>query len=292
MHTALIGLGSNLGDREQAIQHAADALGDRPGVERLQLSRLLHTKPIGGPDGQGEFVNAAIKLDYRGGTARQLLTQLHDIERQWGRQRRERWAARTLDLDVLIFGTQRHHAADLQIPHPRMPWRRFVLEVAVEVGPEMIHVDTGWTIERLHRNLTPTWIAVHGASEECVNQIAQRCSLQVVDMQTVAGPQPPASLELLDRVTHEVRQLWNQAPQRPLISAAWPDTAIATSRHQHPAWPSLRVLWPGNRSTAEQQYLRWLSGLPDQGPRLILPDNISEDGALDEVCAAVQSISS
>src|SRR5690349_14455782 len=95
---ALIGLGSNLGDRKANLDAAVAELGRSPGIEVRAVSSYHETPPVGGPDGQGAFLNAALLLDTSLGPEA-LLARLHEVERGAGRVREVRWSARTLDLD-------------------------------------------------------------------------------------------------------------------------------------------------------------------------------------------------
>jgi 2-amino-4-hydroxy-6-hydroxymethyldihydropteridine diphosphokinase len=132
MPRAAIGLGSNLGDRVRNINEAVTALARLGSLVRV--SSLYETAPIGGPE-QGPYLNAVAVIDTDLG-ARELLEGCLDIERAAGRERRERWGPRTLDLDVLLYGVLPIADDDLLVPHPRLTERRFVLEPLLEVWPE------------------------------------------------------------------------------------------------------------------------------------------------------------
>ncbi|MGE0481522.1 MAG: 2-amino-4-hydroxy-6-hydroxymethyldihydropteridine diphosphokinase [Phycisphaerae bacterium] len=130
-----IALGSNLGDRAAHLAAALremDASGD---IEVLRCSRFHETAPVGGPAGQGPFLNAAAEL-HTSRSPRGLLERLLEIERQRGRERRERWGPRTLDLDLLLYRGERIDEPDLQVPHPRMWERPFVMEPLREICDE------------------------------------------------------------------------------------------------------------------------------------------------------------
>ena len=135
MHSlALIGLGSNLGDRPANLNGAISALGQVPGITVRQVSSFHETEPVGGPPGQGMFLNAVAVLE----TDLEPLPLLHvlqEIEARFGRQRTVRWGERTLDLDLLLFDDRIIDTPELCVPHPRMRTRRFVLEPLVEVAP-------------------------------------------------------------------------------------------------------------------------------------------------------------
>jgi len=145
---ALISLGSNLGDREATLKGAIAALGDAPGVIVRRVSSFHETAPVGGPPGQGMFLNAAAvletTLDPLG-----LLKILQEIEARFGRERTVHWGERTLDLDLLLFGDQIIDTPELSVPHPRFSTRRFVLEPLAEVAPTAIDPVTKRTIAEI-----------------------------------------------------------------------------------------------------------------------------------------------
>ena len=129
MTLAYVGLGSNLGDREATIRRAAELIG------AARLSPLLETEPWGFRD-QPSFLNAAAEVETPL-AARAFLTQLLDIERRLGRERvGPRWGPRTIDLDLLLFGDERISEPGLEVPHPLMLERRFVLEPLAALVPE------------------------------------------------------------------------------------------------------------------------------------------------------------
>jgi 2-amino-4-hydroxy-6-hydroxymethyldihydropteridine diphosphokinase len=131
---ALIGLGSNLGDRLANLTGAITALGEVSGITVRHVSPFHETKPVGGPPGQGMFLNAVVLIETEL-EALSLLHVLQEIETRFGRQRTVRWAERTLDLDLLLFDDLILDAPELCLPHPRMRTRRFVLEPLLEVAP-------------------------------------------------------------------------------------------------------------------------------------------------------------
>lgn len=162
---ALIGLGSNLGDRRTNLEFALTALAATPGVAVRAVSTFHETKPVGGPEGQGTFLNAAALLETTL-DAEPLLDILNAVEAQARRVRTVRWGARTLDLDLLLFGNQIVRSARLTVPHPRMALRRFVLAPALEIAPAAIDPVTTRTIAQLLANLDrrPSYLALHGGA--------------------------------------------------------------------------------------------------------------------------------
>jgi 2-amino-4-hydroxy-6-hydroxymethyldihydropteridine diphosphokinase len=134
---ALIGLGSNLGDRAANLGGAIAALDRTPGVAVRQVSSFQETEPVGGPPGQGMFLNAVALLE-TGLEPVALLGELQKIEAKFGRERTVHWGERTLDLDLLLFEDRIIETRELSVPHPRMRERRFVLEPLVEVVPAAV----------------------------------------------------------------------------------------------------------------------------------------------------------
>jgi len=131
---AYIGLGSNLGDREETLRGALDRLAAAPGVEVMGVSSLHETDPVGPVADQPRFLNGAAAVD-TSLSARQLLELLLEIESEFGRTRvGPPGGPRTLDLDLLLYGDERIDEPGLQVPHPRLHERPFVLEPLGELG--------------------------------------------------------------------------------------------------------------------------------------------------------------
>ena len=148
MARCLLALGSNLGDRRSNLDRACAALSSLPQSQLLARSRWHQTAPIGGPSGQGQFLNGAAILQ----TAlepTELAEALHASESQLGRERAIRWDARVIDIDLLLYEDRRIDLPSLTVPHPRMSSRRFVLEPAVEIAGSWVHPDSHWTLAQL-----------------------------------------------------------------------------------------------------------------------------------------------
>jgi 2-amino-4-hydroxy-6-hydroxymethyldihydropteridine diphosphokinase len=118
------------------------------GTRVVRRSAWRETPAVGGPAGQGDFLNGAV-LTATELTPGELLEELIAIESRLGRVRERRWEARTVDLDVLLYDRIEFSSAELTIPHPRMHYRRFVLEGGAEVAPWMVHPECGWTVSQL-----------------------------------------------------------------------------------------------------------------------------------------------
>ena len=143
-----ISLGSNVGDRRATLDAALVLLDQTRGVVVAAISAYHETRPVGGPGGQGVFLNAAARLE-TSLPPRALLAATQAIENRLGRVRTVRWGERTLDIDLLIYGCEFVDEPDLKIPHPRLPLRRFVLAPLAEVGPTVRDPVTGQTISTL-----------------------------------------------------------------------------------------------------------------------------------------------
>jgi 2-amino-4-hydroxy-6-hydroxymethyldihydropteridine diphosphokinase len=128
---AYVGLGANLGVREETLRHAVERLGEAEGVDVLAVSSLRETEPVGVVD-QPPFLNGAVQLE-TSLPPRELLDLLLAIERSLGRVRGARWGPRLVDLDLLLYGSEIVDEPGLRIPHPRLHERRFALEPLAEL---------------------------------------------------------------------------------------------------------------------------------------------------------------
>lgn len=139
MIRCFIGLGSNLDDPAQQIQTAVAALKNTPQIQFATLSPLYRSTAIG-PGLQPDYINAVVEL-FTTLPATALLHALQAIETQQGRIRTIRWGARSLDLDLLLYGMDTIDSVELTVPHPRMITRNFVLYPLYDLAPELILPD-------------------------------------------------------------------------------------------------------------------------------------------------------
>ncbi|MEM8602538.1 MAG: 2-amino-4-hydroxy-6-hydroxymethyldihydropteridine diphosphokinase [Cyanobacteria bacterium P01_H01_bin.121] len=155
MTPAAIALGSNLGDSPQIIRAAIEALHTTPGLDVTACSSLYRTAPMGPP--QPDYCNACVTLN-ASLEPQALLHHLLAIEAQFGRVRRERWGPRLLDLDLLFYGQLTLETPALQVPHPRLYERAFVLIPLSEIAADWIDPISGQAIAQLARQIESTGI--------------------------------------------------------------------------------------------------------------------------------------
>ena len=134
MVAAYIGIGANLGNAALTVREALTALQQLPLTQLSASSSLYGSAPVDA--GGDDFVNAVARLDTHMG-AEALLAELQKIELTFGRERPFRNAPRTLDLDLLLYGQEEIHSARLEVPHPRMTARAFVLLPLLEIAPDL-----------------------------------------------------------------------------------------------------------------------------------------------------------
>jgi len=135
MSVVFLGLGSNLGDRGGYLRRAALAIERLPQLGNLHLSNFRRTAPVGGPV-QPDYVNAALRCE-TSLSPQQLLREILQIESRLGRVRTVVDGPRTIDLDLLLYGSVQLAESNLQLPHPRLEQRRFVVEPLAELVPQL-----------------------------------------------------------------------------------------------------------------------------------------------------------
>ena len=176
MSKCLIALGSNLGNRQHNLDEAVKQLLGQENIHFLARSRPITTNPIGGPTGQDSFLNEVLMIETNR-TPESLLECAQQVEHLLGRVRNQRWGARTIDIDLLMVDQMIVQSPFLQLPHPRMMYRRFVLQPASEVAPQLEHPIVGWSLAKLMDNLASpvNYLAFTGSDAQPTEQFA--CAL-------------------------------------------------------------------------------------------------------------------
>lgn len=146
--TAYIALGSNLGDRRANIRAALSQLRETEGIEVGRQSELIETVAEGMAEDSPAFLNGVVEVQTTLGS-HALLHRLLEIEKSLGRERRDKWASRPIDLDLLFYGDQILSSQELIVPHPLMHERKFVLQPLAQIAPNFVHPTLQMTIAGL-----------------------------------------------------------------------------------------------------------------------------------------------
>jgi 2-amino-4-hydroxy-6-hydroxymethyldihydropteridine diphosphokinase len=283
MARCLLALGSNLGDRPEILCRAAHGVASLPNSQLLGRSRWHETEPIGGPGGQSTFLNGSLLLDTQLDPV-ELIRALQEIEQQLGRPRKVRWDARAIDIDLLLYDLQQLETKNLTLPHPRMSFRRFVLEPACEIAGSMIHPASGWTLAQLLRHLdnAPRYVAVAAAETESSRRLTEElCQalgsprLEQQCLTAAVGPDFPPSEGVesgqgMAELLEESR--WRQSPELaarlprvvepelpPVLSSFWLEGARPGLVR-----PAVVIAW--EKSAPAQAALKIILDRPGHGP--------------------------
>ncbi|WP_419189845.1 2-amino-4-hydroxy-6-hydroxymethyldihydropteridine diphosphokinase [Stieleria marina] len=273
----LISFGSNLGDRNDVLAEAARRISQSGlilGGCQLRTSRLFETPPIGGPGGQDPFLNAvgAFETD---ASARDVLALLQELELDLGRQRHRRWAARSIDLDVVLHGELVGGGTGLIVPHPRYTARQFVLKPACDVAAHYRDPRFGWTLARLteHVSAGNASIALVGGDAKTRGELCDRLadehgiqtyaatpmapSMPVVGNAPAAVRPADSDLPLGEPIEHCGDQPWIAAylPKLPIDADPASDAVNSPSvprlvarlqrATEETRWPAPHQIWPG-----------------------------------------------
>jgi 2-amino-4-hydroxy-6-hydroxymethyldihydropteridine diphosphokinase len=280
--TCLLGFGSNLAERENTLRSALDQITALPDVQVVGNSGWHRFRAIGGPPGQGEFLNAAAVIETTIPPL-PLLDELKEIEARHGRERAERWSPRTLDIDILLYGTDVAETEMLTLPHPRMSFRRFVLEPAAEIAPKMLHPTIGWPIERLllHLNMASDHLVLVSPSDNLRNDLSD-----LLQKQVNARPIIPPDFETAE---HHWPAGWSTWLELPTIKRV-ADTTNKSAGLPYAAarFPKLSVLLDADVARRGADKLKWstLVRQPGRGPTLRLQTCESSEIEAEVIAAA------
>jgi 2-amino-4-hydroxy-6-hydroxymethyldihydropteridine diphosphokinase len=289
MPTALLGLGSNLGDREATLRAALAEIDALPNVRLQKTSGFRQSQPLGGPPDQGEYLNAAA-IVVTTVPPLSFLEHLGRIEARHGRVPTTRWAARTLDIDLLLYGSEVIETEMLIVPHVRMTFRRFVLEPAAEIAAKIIHPTIGWPIERLllHLNEAKDELAVLSPSKELRTKVSEAVAKQFgarpVDLPTFATAAQHWSPEYTTWLALD-------PPTDAGISSSTSSTRTSSLPYAAAAFPKLTVLLDSAADAAHRSKAEWsrIVRQPGRGPTLRL-QTVDWPAAESEVFAAIHSV--
>ena len=295
MAKSLISLGANLDHREATMVEVAARLQRISRDHRAVFSRVYESIAIGGPSGQGGFLNAVALID-TDQDAHEILHTLKQWEIDLGRTRNIRWGPRTIDLDLLLHGQVVCHTSELTLPHPRMTFRRFVLEPCCDVAPEMVHPIAGVCLEDLLRQINAEFneVAVLGGAPEdretLLQGVCERLVAHGIELEILAGEKPPCA-ENRTEASGDHKGSKNQKDDllRWRIHTDWRHSGqLRNTPHKISQPPKLLIAL-----MEPSQIDRLYSASSDTfgGPQLVIDNSSSKEAAADDVAAAILAIS-
>lgn len=221
MPRCLLGLGANLGDRQQQLDRALELLARSSSI--VAVSQYLATTPVGGPDHQDTFLNAAAVLETNLSPL-ELWQSFRQIESSLGRQRGVRWEARSIDLDLLLYDDLVWQSPELTLPHPWMIARRFVLQPASEIASDWVHPLLNWTVGQLwnHAQQTLPRFALAGSIDRSLGPaICQQASAQWIPAWTSIRPHNDSFTALTEAETLLRDAGWNRNDPNSMLADVW-----------------------------------------------------------------------
>ena len=288
MPACLLALGSNLGDPSTLLEAAQHQLACLPATRLLAASPLLETAAVGGPPGQQSFLNSSILLQTQLGVQR-MLKETDRIENELGRQRRERWGPRRIDIDILLYDNLVIDSPSLVVPHPRMTFRMFVLQPACQIAAHLLHPLCGARLGQLSQHLSASlpYLAVCGpGAEVLVERLSQLPGHRVL---SDFDPADPQAAEQLLAAKPASDSGW-------IITNGWVDQLLLdpADRRRCGQWPAAQQALPAPRLVVvvepaegdQRRAWRQLARRPHQLPVLALPAG-DPDAQMVEIEAAL-----
>jgi 2-amino-4-hydroxy-6-hydroxymethyldihydropteridine diphosphokinase len=278
--TAYIALGSNLGDKRAFLDQALQALRATPGITVKNVSLYIETDPVGGPPGQDSYLNSAAELE-TDLPPRQLLEALLAIETRLGRVRNERFAPRTIDLDLLLYGEEVINEPDLIVPHPRMHERRFVLQPLSYIAAEVRHPLLGKTVREMlaERPWRAGSVSPPVASEGRGPGIPRPRSHVLAPPPKLRANTPSSAADLI-RGPDALRTPGELSGQRVLVTGSTSGIGQAIAFELRAAGAD--VIIHGRRLHSAAGSVAWRVRWHDAQPKMILAD-LSEPGACEHL---------
>ena len=272
----LVAFGANQGDCRTAYEKTVQQLTNHEAIHQVIASEPIETDPVCGDidsepsqdSGNKKYLNACLRL-MTTLSAQELHAVLVEIETGLGRERKERWGPRTIDLDLLLFGDQQIQEKGLIVPHPRMSFRKFVLEPSVEIASDMVHPVSGLTIAQLKQHLESKPDTVLVASND------NMFSRAVVEQVTTQGQTKDWTLSCVTEVMDFIRQ----AGQAKLVVSCFRPHEVEEVGEETTDVDGL-----GSASELAR-FARNFSG-----PTLELPTGIDERAATVEILAAIEAM--
>lgn len=295
MAKSLISLGANLDRPEVAMVEAARRLKRFSSHCSARFSRVYESIAVGGPPGQGTFLNAVALIDTDQDVLG-LLRTLHQWESELGRTRDVRWGPRNIDLDLLLYEDFICNSVELTLPHPRMTFRRFVLQPSCDIAAQMVHPITKKPLEQLLEQLNGehNFVAVLGGSQEdrasLMAGVQAKLTEQGIEIEAISsdhntkpGKSSPHRFDGIppDEINLRSTQ-W-------LISDGWiPPERRRSEKNGIEAAPKLLILFESSTPSASLENMQSTSFTC---PFLVIDSKSSEKQAADEVTAAILAIS-
>jgi len=296
MPSSLISLGANLGNVLETMRSAGRLIREAFQDASVTFSRIFRTPPVGGPTGQGEFLNAMVRVDHSR-SLWDVWNTIQRIETDLGRQRNQRWESRRIDIDLILHDAVRLWTPHLKIPHPRMCMRSFVLQPALEIAPELIDPVSQWSIrdlanhlEQLSANGQTPWISIGCNSlalqeglEETFNTL-EKDWRQHITLTTTTSP--VEWLRMMNSNGSLSMQQGNRRVDLRIACVKTPDPESVQWEDYSAPWARMLGLQPATHSSGmlNGQTLEMIAG-----PRYLLPGN-DLPWAVHEILAAGQAM--